>query len=388
MVEQRDIDDSLLQAKKDRTAGEATVTEARRSFAVAQAQLAEAERYAKGRRQALNATTRARIELERRFGELNEAEAVARARRQQSEQRAKGLAAAAAFAAQARLDAEEAGDHERAEKERLVEERATKQAAASESRVLHDLADERKISALRAEVEGHISAEREMEATLTRARGEAEARIEDLRRRVEHASEAVDAAELALQHVDGEHQRLMHERTLADQQAREQQRQQRTEIESRIAQLRAAERAAASQRQESERALAQLLDNPADAQPPVAETPRHQTVTPAPEPVTTNAIPPAVAASAAETTGQGTSDAVRRPASVSANGAGRPAPIDVDTIFPAMSGIVRNLFGRAKRAPEPIAEPEDGTSVADRIARDFGLLGHSEPTPPRPPTAA
>jgi hypothetical protein len=378
----RELTESALGAARERANCDAAVKKARETLEAAQRELPEAEREAKERRQAQNDAIRGRAELEHRLAELIEAEDLTRARRQQAEQRSQGFRAASAFASAGRAEAELAGDTERVERERLVEERANREASAAEARAAEELAEETKISRHRSEIETHVEAERALEAEIAADRASGEAHVSALKETIENASFELHEAEVNLARLDADRERLAQERAIAGERLREIGQRARGEIETRIGELRAQEIELARRREEQEVLLASLT---APEEPLVPEP------EPEPEPEivqvedtagtshassdasdsTTVAPPPEPHFSTVtfKTTVAGRETPAQRPADP--NGA-----YDDDRNAPDFRSLIGNIFTRRKPVEEPVED--EGPSIADRIARDFGLLGAEE----------
>jgi hypothetical protein len=415
----RELTEHALVAARERAACEAALKKARETLAAAEKQLPEAEREAKERRQGQNDAIRGRAELEHRLAELIEAEDLTRARRQQAEQRAQGFRAAAAFAGAGRLEAETANDNERYERERLVEERATREAAAAEARASEELTEETKIARHRAEIEAHVDAERALEAEIASDRASAEALVTSLKEKIESATFAVHEAEVQLARLDADRERLAQERAVATERLREVGLRARGEIEARIAALRSQELELVRRREEQERLLASLI---ASAEPPEPEPePEPEPVVePEPEPETlvaeddensdvvafdvtttpstngshdtTHAAQPETPAATAPAPPAQEKPAPQAPppephfstVTFKATPAARePAPPRTPETTsgygddgPGFRSLIGNIFTRRKPVEEPVED--EGPSIADRIARDFGLLGAAD----------
>jgi len=383
----RELTEQALDAARRRADCEAAVTRARDVLETSQRDLPIAERDAKERRQSQNDAIRGRAELEHRLAELVESEDLTRQRRQQADQRAQGFRAAAAFAAAGRLEAEGAGDLERAERERLVEDRATREAVTAETRAAEELAEETKINRHRTEIETHVEAERALEAEIAADRADAETRVTDLREAIESATFELREAEANLERLEADRERLVQERAQAAEQLREIGQRARVQIEAQIAELRAQEAEIAGRREEQERLLAVLLEaekpsvlelepvTPQAEHPPSethddtehgsapqaaaeAGTPEPATEPSAPEPhfstVTFSALPPREGVPA------------------------RPAQGDYGSADDrsGVRSLIGNIFTRRKAVEEPVED--EGPTIAERIARDFGLLGASD----------
>jgi hypothetical protein len=387
----RQLTEHTLEAARERAACERTVAQARAALDAAQRELPAAERNAKERRQSQNDAIRGRADLEHRLAELVESEDLTRARRQQAEQRAQSFRAAAAFATTGRTEAEAAGDAERAERERTVEDRATREAAAAEARATEELAEETKVARHRAEIETHVEAERALEAEIAADRASAEARVVELREIIEREEFALHEAEVNLQRLDADRDRLAEERAAAGEKLREIGDRARGQIEARIATLREQEAALANERIEQERLLYILLENDrrieqeahekahqeleeqqvlAAAEDTVAE---HHEAESEPAAEHPDDSPQAADASAAQphfstVTFTASPSAPRDPA--------RSLVFESDDDRgPGFRSIIGNIFTRRK-AEEPVVD--EGPSIAERIARDFGMLGESD----------
>jgi hypothetical protein len=480
----RELSDNAVVSVRERAALELAVSEAKQALEAAKAELPVAERLAKERRSAQVDAVRGRAELERRLADLVESEALSRARRQQAEQRAQGFKAAAAFSAMARAEAEAAGDAIRADRERLVEERALREGSTADARAAEELAEETRIGKLRLEVAGHVKAEREIESAIASEREVFESRVAALRTKIERAGMELHEAEANLARIDADRNRLTAERAQADERLREVSKRARAEVEARIAELRAAEANLARERAEQEKLLATLIESEkraererhdverveakrleeeqaalvqqrerdaaeaaqqaaaaeaaapsaaqahaevaADVAPTVQPTVAEETHAPAETHAATNGksqihdVEPAGGlldfsklgdysdeAIQAEVDAHDDSPVVKieaRPTAVSpdhytindddsesvanykralaAGAANRNTNDDEldEQLIPGFKSFIGNIFTRAKPAhheeePEPSEEPPESASIADRIARDFGLLG-------------
>jgi SWI/SNF-related matrix-associated actin-dependent regulator 1 of chromatin subfamily A len=472
----RELSDSTVGSERERAELERAVAEAKAALEQAKTELPIAERAAKERRSAQVDAVRGRAELERRLADLVEAEALARSRRQQAEQRAQGFKAAAAFSGMARAEAEAAGDSIRADRERLVEERALREGSTADARAAEELAEETRIGKLRLEVAGHVKAEREIESAIASEREDYENRVAALRAKIERASMELHEAEANLARTDADRDRLSVERTQVDERLREVSNRARSEIEARIKELRAAEANLARERAEQEQLLATLIDNEKRVQKERkaaerAEAKRLEAEQAALKAQHEREAAEAVAAALAEAQAEANAAVAAREAEKSAaaqaetkthssNGKSKHAdapvrsssgalldfstlgdysdeaiqaevdaqidskPVKIDPnasaeltdsyainetdseavanykralaagaanrdssgvdmdeqLIPGFKSFIGNIFTRAKpaRAEEveiPVEEPPESSSIADRIARDFGLLG-------------
>jgi len=389
----RELTEGALAAARERADCEAAIAKAREVLEAAQTDLPAAERFAKEQRQAQNDAIRGRAELEHRLTELVENEDLTRQRRQQAEQRAQGFRAAAAFATAGRGEAEASGDMERISRERMVEERANREAATAETRAAEELGEETRLGRLRSEIENHVEAERALEADIANDRASAEARLNALRETIEKATFDLHEAEVNLERLDADHERLAQERAAVGERLREVGMRARTQIEARIEDLRAQEAALAREREEQERLLAALEENERSLNPqpdPPAEEMVHASavaeahdqngsvaVTAASfdAPADAPAPPPEPHFSTMSYTATQARDAAR-----SANPPEAEPPSNYDDRSGARSlrgnSLIGNIFARRKPVEEPVED--EGPSIADRIARDFGLLGSIE----------
>jgi len=389
----RELTEGALAAARERADCEAAIAKAREVPEAAQTDLPAAERFAKEQRQAQNDAIRGRAELEHRLTELVENEDLTRQRRQQAEQRAQGFRAAAAFATAGRGEAEASGDMERISRERMVEERANREAATAETRAAEELGEETRLGRLRSEIENHVEAERALEADIANDRASAEARLNALRETIEKATFDLHEAEVNLERLDADHERLAQERAAVGERLREVGMRARTQIEARIEDLRAQEAALAREREEQERLLAALEENERSLNPqpdPPAEEMVHASavaeahdqngsvaVTAASfdAPADAPAPPPEPHFSTMSYTATQARDAAR-----SANPPEAEPPSNYDDRSGARSlrgnSLIGNIFARRKPVEEPVED--EGPSIADRIARDFGLLGSIE----------
>jgi hypothetical protein len=422
----RELSESAREGARELAHCEAAVDRARETLERAKRDLAISERTAKERRQAQHDAVRGRAELERRLAELTEAESVARSRRQQAEQRAEGFRAAAAFAASSRSEANGTQDPDRFERERLVEDRAIREAAAAEARAAEALAEETKIGRLRAEIAGHVEAERDIEQSIARERADAERRIAELQATIETVTAELAAAQEEWDRLLADRDRRERERAEADQQLHEVSRRARDEIEARIAELKAIELGAARERAEKERLLAELIGAERAAEKELAEAKRREAMELARErrrdarlhddvvhPFEDRSVLHVAdlaaleaeterAAAAAEAPSNGVAHRnADAPHDRSSNGMSSDEGYGVssDGIASAYSASgdalrddafdcpsadhderlpgLRSFFGKLsfRRQAEEPPTVEEGPSVAERIARDFGLLG-------------
>ncbi len=384
----RELTEHALDAARERAACERAVATSRAELEAAERELPVAERMAKERRQAQNDAIRGRAELEHRLAELVEAEDLTRARRQQAEQRAQSFRAAAAFAATGRAEAEAKGDSERADRERLVEDRATREASAAEARATEELAEETKIGRHRAEIETHVDAERALESEIASDRSQAEARLAELRETIERASFALHEAEVSLERLDATRDRLAEERAKAGQQLKDIGSRARVAIEQRIEELRQQEAAIASQRAEQERLLAVLLENERALEPEPQPEPEPEPVTAVAEyaaedeplaqdgPLETiRSAAPSDVAPQPEPAHFSTVTFTTSPSAPRDEAPPRPPDTTDDDRSPDFRSLLGNIFTRRK-PEEPVVD--EGPSIAERIARDFGLLGVSD----------
>jgi len=389
----RKLTANMMAIARERAAHEAAVESARETLERAQAELPAVEATAKERRRSQHDARRGRAELERQLRDLLDAEGLARARRLQCEQRAQSFRAAAAFAASARADALAMHDEGRAERERLVEERALREAAAGDSRASEELAEEQKLAALRSEIETHVTAERELEATLGAERDRADQRARTLRETIERAKDSLREATARLEEIDSDRDRLEGERVEAGTRLREVGTRARGEIEARIDALRDAQRQVVAELEEQERLLATMITNEERAarealdeqnereRRELHERAARAAFEAAPQPAyapAASAAPAANAANAAQAASSAAPQAVTAAPPEQPSVSRRPKP----ELQPASvrhdeaSGGLRNLFDNVLRRRKPAMEEpvDDGPSVADRIARDFGLL--------------
>jgi hypothetical protein len=384
----RDLTEHALEAARERAACETAADRARETLEAAHAELPVAERIAKERRQAQHDALRGRAELEHRFAELSEVEELTRARRLQAQQRAQGFRAAAAFAGAGRTEAEAGQEIERGQRERLVEERAAREAAAAEARASEELAEETKVGRHRAEIEKHLEAERALEAEIRSDRTGAEARVTTLRETIESASFELHEAQVNLERLNAERERLAKERALAGERLREVGARAREEIEARVRELRAKELEIALEREEQERLLAVLSQNeePLEPEPQAAHSEDDAVaalVDEADEHVAAESASPEVAAEPpAPEPHFSTVTFTAHPPARDAAPASRAVPeagYDHEDIGPDFRSLIGNIFTRRKAIEDPIEEA--GPSIAERIARDFGNLGGSDDEP-------
>jgi hypothetical protein len=356
------------------------------------------------------------------------------------------LRGAASFATISATEAEARGDHVRAERERLVAERALRECASAEARAADERAEERRLRALRTDVDVHVIAEAELERTLAIARLEAEARVGEMRLKLESASGALYEAEARRALLADEAAEIEREATKARRILDDATRMARSAVEARIATLQRIELEAAAERIELEAQLSIIasaearvaaaarevefaleLEQAAREEaashafvPPDADLPSERE-TPAPQAhayaaetdaahdraaaahaveahavevhaseahateahpseahaqdaaeSATPAVAPVVANLPARSApGSGTTSPV--PISIAAPLGGGAVKIEEDELIPGLRGLFDSLTGRRRSSAEPAAE--ESSSVADRIARDFGLLG-------------
>ena len=407
----RDLTRATMDIARERAEYERTLTIARERLESAQAELPVAERTAKMRRQSQLDAVRGRADLERRLQTLLESEALARTRRQQAEQRAQGFRAAATFAASGRAESDgtdAAVDPDRNERERLVEARAIREAGAAEARASEERAEEVKIGKLRAELEMHVAAEREVEFDFATERDGAERRNLELTVIIDRTTIEIQESELAIERLADEAAQIAEQRAAFSEAFDHERRASREIMEARILELLAIERSAAAERSELETMIAEL----------VAHEEAERVALLAIEDAAiakgdADAVAVAVAetaAIAAEAASKAAADAVsaepeklkaplyvarpvavKSPEKVKTESFIRPdrtPPAVVrrgtdEELIPGFKSLVGNIFTRAKK-PEPIpdvVEPPESSSIADRIARDFGLLGVDTPQP-------
>jgi hypothetical protein len=395
---------------------DAVIAQARETMQRAQAELPLAEREAKERRRARHESVRGRAELEHRLATLVEAEELCRARREQAEARAQGLRGAASFATISATEAEARGDHVRAERERLVAERALRECASAEARAADERAEERRLRALRTDVDVHVVAEAELERTLAIARLEAEARVGEMRLKLESASGALYEAEARRALLADEAAEIEREAAKARRVLDDATRMARSAVEARIATLQRIELEAAAERIELEAQLSVIAsaearvaaaarevefaleleqaareeaaahvteayareahhDETSLAEVAAAET--HALDVRADAADASEAPAPIAAAPFASNTplrpAPGASETSPFPISIAAPLGGGAVKIEEDELIPGLRGLFDSLTGRRRSNAEPAGE--ESTSVADRIARDFGLLG-------------
>ncbi|GAC1401404.1 MAG: hypothetical protein NVSMB59_23320 [Vulcanimicrobiaceae bacterium] len=412
----RELHRAALDIARERTDVDRALAAARDQLESARAELPLAERTAKTRRQSQLDAVRGRADLERRLQGLIESEALARTRRQQAEQRAQGFRAAATFAASGRTEGE-TPDAERIERERLVEARAIREASVAESRATEEHTEELKIGKLRAELEMHVAAEREVEAAFALERETAEKRTAELNDQIARLTIEIEAFEIALEQLTESSEAIAHECSQISAEFDDERRATRESIETRLAELRAIEADAARERAQLETMLADLAASDAEAtsQADLAATNgAHER----------NGVHDAAgggqAAGGAIGAATATQDGARAAASSEASAkAAEPvkAPLYVarpatakpaakvdsfirpertpyrptvpaqtgsqEELIPGFKSLVGNIFARKPRVePVPdVVEPVEGSSIADRIARDFGLLGGGPETP-------
>ena len=396
----RDLTRATIEIASERAELERTLDLARVRLEGARAELPVAERIANMRRQSQLDAVRGRADLERRLQTLLETEALARTRRQQAEQRAQGFRAAATFAASGRAetdDADGAADPDRNERERLVEARANREASTAEARAAEERAEEQKIGKLRAELEMHVEAEREVALGFATERDEAERRNLELREIVDRTTIEIGKWELGLESLSDE-AALIAERRAALSEAFDDERRASMDImEVRIRELREIESSAAAERValeamiaelvasvEAERAASLALEHAViakgDAEAVAVAVAEASASTPSVEPEKAR-VPLYVARAAAiipsaKTKAESFIRPDRTPPPVVKNG-------NNEELIPGFKSLVGNIFTRPKKS-EPIpkvVEPPESSSIADRIARDFGLLGVDPPQP-------
>ena len=396
----RDLTRATIDIARERAELEGTLTLARVRLDEARAELPVAEHTAKMRRQSQLDAVRGRADLERRLQTLIESEALARTRRQQAEQRAQGFRAAATFAASGRAESDgsdAAVDPERNERERLVEARAIREASAAEARAAEERAEEQKIGKLRAELEMHVAAEREVELGFATERAQAEHRNIELREIIDRTTIEIEACELAVERLASEAAHVAEQRAAISEAVDDDRRASREIMEARILELRAIESAAISERGQLEAMIADLItsenaerearlalenatiarSDPAAIAATVAEP---ATIVPSSEPEKPKAPLYVARPTAAKPSEKVKTESFIRPGRA-------PAPVPKsgtdEELIPGLKSLVGNIFTRAKK-PEPIpevVEPMESSSIADRIARDFGLLGGDQPQP-------
>ena len=403
----RELGRAALDVARERADLEDSLVRARSQIESARAELPIAERTAKTRRQSQLDAVRGRADLERRLQSLVESEALARTRRQQAEQRAQGFRAAATFAASGRAEAG-AGDTERLERERLVEARAMREASVAESRAAEERAEEQKIGKLRAELEMHVAAEREVEIAFALERDEAERRSADLHREIQGLAIEIRDADVALEALAETAERIALEHAAISEQFDDHRRATRENIELRIAELRAIEAATIRERTDLEEMLATLMESEAveaavsiaadaadaadfevqtrasDGSSESASTRPVVATADSESPLATNETEPSKAPLYVAKPAQ--SKAVEKPKTIESfirpertpyrSPIAAPKTGDEEELIPGLKSLVGNIFTRKR--PEAVAEPiepEESSSIADRIARDFGLLG-------------
>ena len=402
----RELNRAALDIARERADLERALAEGRKRLETARAELPVAERTAKTRRQSQLDAVRGRADLERRLQSLIESEALARTRRQQAEQRAQGFRAAATFAASGRSEGGPP-DPERLERERLVEARAMREAAVAESRAAEEHAEELKIGKLRAELEMHVAAEREVETAFAQERDEAEKRTAVLHKEISRLVVEIEDAEIALEHLAEAAATIAAERSSLTAEFDDQRRATRETIEVRIVELRGIEADAIRERTQLEAMLADLIAREAadaDGGDPIAATLARSAAasdgssadskTPAASDSDVAAAPAAKADDAPKTPlyvarptpakpaakAKPTESFIRPERTPFRPAAPAPKTSDDEELIPGLKSLVGNIFTRKTRpetAPEPV-EPEESASIADRIARDFGLLGAND----------
>jgi hypothetical protein len=381
----------------ERAARERVIATTRAALDAVRADLTVTERAAKQQRQAQIDAVRGRADIERRLHDLGVAEALARTRRQHAEQKALGFRAAATFAASGRADAEGASDGDRTEHERLAEARATHEASAAESRAAEERAREAEIGRLRAELELQVAAERDVEAAFTKERDDTERGVAGLRDTLERTAADLHEAEVLLERLASEAERISAERAGIEKVLHDSSRRTRENIKSRIAELRHIEADAASERAEQERLLASVIaqendvareivwTEPVPAPPVAAAAPQpadQRAKLTFPQPLKTAAsAPPAPAKTKA------TESFVRPAPAPARRPVEKPAAGAHDELIPGLKSLMSNVFARKKTGVPPAPVVEAGSSAADRIARDFGLLGATAETPAAAPSA-
>jgi hypothetical protein len=408
----RDLTRATIDIARERAELERALTLARVRLDDARLEIPVAERTAKMRRQGQLDAVRGRADLERRLHTLLESEALARTRRQQAEQRAQGFRAAATFAASGRAEVDgtdPAADPERNERERLVEARATREAGAAEARAAEERADEQKIGKLRAELEMHVAAEREVGLGFAAERDEAERRTLELREIVDRTTIEIGTLELAIERL-AEEAALIAERRAALSEAFDDERQASLEImEARVRELREIESGAAAERVALEAMIAALVASE-DAQRAALLALEHDAIAKADAEAVAVAVAEfaehaaaAATLEAAASTPSSEPEKPKAPLYVARPAAAKlpekvktesfirpdrtPPPVvkraGDEELIPGLKSLVGNIFTRAKK-PEPIpdvVEPPESSSIAERIARDFGLLGVDHPQP-------
>ena len=390
----RELTRATIDIARERVELEREIATARVRLDEARAELPIAERTAKTRRQAQLDAVRGRADLEKRLQNLVESEALARTRRQQAEQRAQGFRAAATFAASGRAesDADATPDPARNERERLVEARANREAGAAEARAAEERVEEQKVGKLRAELEMHVAAEREVELGFATERDAAEGRNIELREIIERTSIEIGAWEFAVERLADEAAHVAERRAAISEAVDDDRRASRAVMEARILELREFEAAALAERTQLEAMIADLVANEV-AEREASLALEHAAIA---QPGTDDVADVAVAEMAAKAPNPGPEKPkvplyVARPATakpankVKTESFMRPgrsvAPVAKaatdEELIPGLKSLVGTIFTRTKK-PAPVAEvvePPESSSIADRIARDFGLLG-------------
>jgi hypothetical protein len=382
----RDLARDAAHAREERSACDAAIARARDDLERANAALLDAERLAKEYRRARHETVRGRAELEHRRATILESEGLTRSRAERAEGLAHGYRGAASFATIAATEAEAAGDAERAGRERSVAERAARACAIAESRAAEERAEERKLANARAELDVHLAAEREVEATNGSDRIDAELRAHALHETIAVASAGLRDAEAALARAGERSERIAADALALRQRLRDATSNARGAIEERIVGLRRVEREAAAERLELERTLATLRE---DERRAAREAGAPARIDGSATPVIATTPNPAVAASddapatmspaslPAERRSEAEPVAARPPASIVAvPERSVPRPAD-DELIPGLIGLLGTIFSRRGTPPERprVASGDESTSIADRIARDFGWIG-------------
>jgi len=380
-----DLTATAIRAAKERADCEASLAVLQRTLERAQAELPEAELLAKRKRQEAHDAVRGRADLERRISDLLEVEEVARTRSHQAMQRAASFKAAMTFAAAARAEAERGGDVARFEREGGVAERAQREFAAAEVRAAEEREAEAKVATERANLETHAAAEREIEAVIASERQAAERRCADLVSIIARVKDDIAAARENVKRFQIDFDRLSSRRDAAEGQLQEVRRRARSEIETRVAQLLATEESARRERLEQEGLLAALDESEtrAENERSAAESaerghlglkaaPAGDALGPA---LGTRAMPPAPSPVSA-----GMAPSNDLPFAAATPALSEPlAPFADEGIAEQPPRPLFGWFGRRQTAA-PVESVEDlGPSIADRIARDFGLLGSKDP---------
>jgi len=397
----RELSAAALAIAQQRLQHDRVLVFARERIDVCRAELPVAERTAKTRRQSQLDAVRGRADLERRLQSLVESEALARTRRQQAEQRAEGFRAAATFATSGSLEAGPS-DADRNEHERLVGARATREASVAASRAAEEHVEEQKIGKLRAELEMHVAAEREVEMAFALERDEAERRTAELHSEIERLADEIRDAELARQELDETASQLSRERAELAERYDDHRRSTRESINTRILELLAFEADAARERTELEAMLAEfdardeagrvelaahaaaaaeearLTADAAQASSNGATASTNgvaPAATPAPEPVKAPLYVERPKSKFAEK--PKTSESFIRPERVPFHStpAWPKKAVADEELIPGLRSLVGNIFTRKKSEPAPQPVAPENSSIADRIARDFGLLG-------------